>query len=305
MRVTWQAVLLMVGATALWAGHYILAGEALTEITPVGLTFIRWLGAALPLIVIAHLLERPNWSQVLRAWPRLVLLAALGMLAYNLLLYASLSFTTPVGASLVNASSPAVIALLAVLLTRERLSVRRVTGILISFAGVLLIISSGSLATLLSWQINPGYLLMVGAVVAWGLYTIWGRNSAVPPIAATAAQAVISAVALLPFALTEGIHLPTSPLPFWAVIYTIVFPSVGAYVLWNIALRTTPAAVAGIFLNLITVFTVLIGFALGQPVTASDVVGGAVVLAGVTLTSWPARSKNPATMAVAGSSSGG
>ncbi|MFP5367240.1 MAG: EamA family transporter, partial [Actinomycetes bacterium] len=64
-----------------------------------------------------------------------------------------------------------------------------------------------------------------------------------------------------------------------------VFPSLGSYLLWNLALKRTTAANAGNYLNLIAVFTAVITVVLGQPITAPQILGGALVISGVLLTS--------------------
>jgi drug/metabolite transporter (DMT)-like permease len=275
-------------ATLFWAGNYVVGGVAVSTMSPFDLTYLRWLIAVVPLVAIAHWVERPQWRAVLRAWPLLLLLAVLGMLAYNLFLYEALNFTTPAGASLINAANPATMALLAAVLVKERLSLRGLGGITLSLVGVLIILSGGSLTTLLELDFNVGQLLMVGAIIVFSLYSIWGRLSrTVPPITATAAQAVVVCVVMTPFALVGGVELPRDPEPLLALLYIGIFPSVGAYVLWNLALRHTKASVAGIYLNLVTVFTVVIGFLLGDTVPPVELVGGAVVIAGVLITSVP------------------
>ena len=290
-----KPALFMVGAALFWAGNYVVGAVAVRSMSPFDLTFLRWVIAAVPLLVIAQLVEKPRWGAVFRAWPLLVLLGVLGMLGYNLLLYEALNFTTPAGASLINAANPATMALLAVLLTRERLGGRAVLGIAVSFAGVLLILSGGDIGTLLALDVNLGQALMLGAIVVFSLYSIWGRLlRSVPPITATAAQAVAVLVVMSPFAVVNGVQLPTEPEPLLALLYIGIFPSVGAYVLWNLALRNTAPSVAGIFLNLVTVFTVLLGLFLGDAVPLIDLIGGVIVIVGVVVTSMAGGGTRPA-----------
>lgn len=293
MGVSARSAVLMVVATILWGGHYVIAGDATREMSPFSLTFVRWAVAAVPLLLIAQLVERPDWRCALREWPRLLLLSALGMLAYNLLLYAALETTTPIGASLVNAANPALMALLAAWIVRERLRPRGLVGIVVSLLGVLVVVSHGSFSGLLG-GVSVGQLLMIGAIVVWSLYSIWGRSSNVPPITSTALQAALAVVVMAPAAPFAGVQLPVTPSGAWALAYVALVPSIGSYVLWNIALRTTPPGVASIFLNLITVSAVVIGALGGMRVTLSDLVGGVVIIVGVLLTSRPADARTDA-----------
>ncbi len=130
-----------------------------------------------------------------------------------------------------------------------------------------------------------GDLLMLLTIAAWTAYTVLGRRlHGVPPITATAIQAAMTVVALAPLAAVNGLALPADASSAWALLFIGVFPSVGAYLLWNLALRTVPASSAGVFLNLMTVFVVAAGLALGTPIGPLEVVGGLLVLGGVILT---------------------
>ena len=88
-------------------------------------------------------------------------------------------------------------------------------------------------------------------------------------------------------------RLPETPAEAWSLAYIVVFPSLGAYLLWNLALKTTPPGTAGNYLNLIVVFTAVITVALGTPLTLVQIVGGLLVIAGVLLTGTKGQAKAP------------
>lgn len=277
-------VLALVAATLFWAGNYVLGAVAVREMSPVSLTALRWALAAVPLAVIAQVVERPDWRAVLRTWPRQVVLSLLGMVGYALFVYTALQHTSSVNASLVNALNPALIALLGAAVARRALSRRAVAGMLVGLLGVLVVLTGGRVDALTSLELNVGDLLMVGAIVVWSVYTIGGRGLAgVPPIASTAVQAAIAAVVMAPFAATGHVHWPSGRDAVVALVVIAALPSVGSYLLWNLALRRVPPAEAGSYLNLITVFTVLISTVTGYALGAAQVVGGVLVLGGVLL----------------------
>lgn len=274
----------LVGATLFWAGNYVLGAVAVREMSPVALTALRWAIAAVPLLVIAHLVERPDWRAVLRTWPRQLVLSLLGMVGYALFVYTALQHTSSVNASLVNALNPALIALLGAAVVRRAPSRRAALGMVVGLVGVLVVITGGRPTGLTSLELNVGDLLMVGAIVVWSVYTIGGRSLAgVPPIASTAVQASIAALVMAPFAAAGQVHWPSSRDATVALLVIAVLPSVGSYLLWNLALRRVPPAEAGSYLNLITVFTVLISALTGYALGAAQVVGGVLVLGGVLL----------------------
>lgn len=278
------AVLLLVLATLFWAGNYLVGERAVATLDPVSLTWWRWALAAVPLLVAAQVVERPDWARVLARWRVLLLAGVLGVGGYGLLLYAALARTSAVNASIVNALSPAAIVLAAVLLRQATAGWRTWVGVGMGLAGVLLVLSRGEAGRLLSLTFNAGDLLMLGAVAVWTAYTLIGRRLGLPVLAATAVQVVLTTVVLTPIVLLTGLATPPDRGAWGAVLFIVVFPSVGSYLCWNVAIKRVPPGVAGTSMNLVTVFTVLIAALLGQLPTLVQLVGGALVIGGVLLT---------------------
>jgi len=279
-----KASLYLVLATLFWSGNFVVGQAAVASMTPMDLTFWRWTLAALPLLALAHFVEKPDWGAVLRRWPVLLLLSVLGMSGYTLLLYGALGYTSAMNASLITAANPALIVVMAIVLLGEKTTRLGWLGIGLGLLGVLLVLTRGELQRVFSLSINTGELMMIGAIVVWGSYTIIARRLDIPAIAATAVQVVIATVTLAPFALALHVRLPETPAEGWSLAYIAVFPSLGAYLFWNLALKTTPPGTAGNYLNLMVVFTAIITVALGTPLTLVQVVGGLMVVAGVLLT---------------------
>ena len=284
-----KASLYLVLAALFWSGNFIVGKAAVASMTPLDLTFWRWTLAAIPLLLLAHVLEKPDWRAVLRRWPVLLLLSALGMSGYTLLLYGALGQTSAVNAALITSANPALIVVLAIVLLGERTTRLGWSGICLGLLGVLLVLTRGELQRVFSLSLNGGEVLMIGAVVVWAFYTVIARRLDVPAIAATAVQVAIAAVTLAPFALATQVRLPQTQAEAWSLAYIVVFPSLGAYLLWNIALKTTPPGTAGNYLNLIVVFTAVITVALGTPLTLVQVAGGIMVVVGVLLTGIKAK----------------
>jgi drug/metabolite transporter (DMT)-like permease len=100
-------------------------------------------------------------------------------------------------------------------------------------------------------------------------------------------QVVLSTAILCPFALVAGTEFPATAAERWSLAYIAVFPSLGAYLFWNLALKTTAPATAGNYLNLMVVFTAAITVIMGIPVSVPQVIGGLLVIAGVLMASRP------------------
>ncbi|WP_343060538.1 DMT family transporter [Paenibacillus phyllosphaerae] len=286
-------ILFLVLANLFWAGNYIFGKSIVDVMTPLQMTFSRWTIAVCLLFPIAQLIEKPDWRSVFKAWRLILILSVFGVIGYNFLLYEALRFTTSMNAALVNAMNPALIVLLSALVLRERISGKHGVGLLISLLGVLLVLTKGQLSQIIHIDYNEGDLLMLLAILVWSIYSILGRRMAgIPPIAGTAVTALFGLILLLPFAISfGGFNFPLTKETITGVLYMGIFPSVGSFIFWNASIRQIGASRAGIYLNLITVFTAIMSVIMGQTITWIQVLGGGLVFAGVYLTS---RMKKPA-----------
>jgi drug/metabolite transporter (DMT)-like permease len=285
-------------AQLFWAVNFVVADRVVAEFTPLELTFLRWLGAFPLLLVIAIWLERADrqkWRTALSEWWLHLIQAALGMVGYTLFLYSALDTTSPVTASVITAINPAVIALAAVIFLGERIRRMGVLGIVISFVGVLIVVlaagpgaGGGS-----GIAVAPGDLLVLGAITVWTMYVIISRRIRTPPITATTVQVGLSVVMLLPVMAFVGIQATPSTEGVIGLVVIMIFPSALAYLLWNIAVTQLGPSRTGVFLNLLPLFTAAIALTLGDVITIWQILGGAIVLAGVYLTTRPGSTVVP------------
>ncbi|WP_448005337.1 DMT family transporter [Agromyces bauzanensis] len=271
-------------ANLFWAGNYVFGEMVTREISPISLTFFRWAFAFLPLLGLAWLIERPNWREAVREWRLHLLQSVLGLTGYTLLLYAALGLTGAVNASVISAINPATIALAAAIFLHERLNRVQVTGLVVAFVGVTVVLTGGDLGRLLEQGFGVGDLLVIGSVLAWTVYSLISRRLVTPPITATAVQGAFAVVTMLPVIAVTGASLPSSGGGALGLAYIVVFPSMAGYALWNIGASRVGPARAGIFLNLLPVFTVVIALAFGATLEPPALIGGALVIAGVYLT---------------------
>jgi drug/metabolite transporter (DMT)-like permease len=279
--------IMLIMASFFWAGNYTLGKAVVAQVTPLQLTFVRWLFASILLLVIATIIEKPRWKQVFKSWPILLFLGFNGLIGYNMALYTALKYTTPVNASLVSALNPALMVAVSAVVLHERLSKLQKLGIVFSLSGVMVILTQGNLARLISLDFNRGDLLMLIAIAVWTVYSIVGKRlKTIKPITASAAAAALSTLVMLPVVIYQTkapIALNTSGI--LSVVYIVVFPSVGSLMFWNLSVRQIGAATAGVTLNLIPVFTSLFSILMGEAITLPQIIGGLMVFAGVYTTS--------------------
>ncbi|PMC36037.1 EamA family transporter [Bacillus sp. UMB0899] len=281
-------LLFLVLANLFWAGNYVFGEYLVAEMSPLQMTFSRWLIAVIFLVPLAHWIERPNWRNVWKEWKTLFILALLGVISYNFLLYEALQYTTSLNAALVNSINPAVIVLFSVLFLKEKISSKNGIGLVVSLLGVLLVLTKGQLHLIIHNAYNQGDLLMLIAILVWTIYSIIGRKTKeIPPISATSISVIFALIIMLPMVVVSGsnFNFHLSQHAVMGIVYMGIFPSVGSFIFWNISLRQIDASKAGVYLNLITVFTAIFSLLLGNSISFVQVIGGILVFIGVYLTS--------------------
>jgi drug/metabolite transporter (DMT)-like permease len=280
--------ILLILANLLWGGNFVI-GRAITEnLPPYTLSFLRWCTAILIFLPFVSPKLREEWVHIRKHWPIVLFMSLTGVAGFNVLLYIALHYTTSINASLVNTSTPIIIYILSFFVLRERLNKNQMIGTFLSLAGVLFILSKGSLETLLDFSFNIGDIIVVSAVVCWSIYSILVKQYAgkLPGYSTFFICMIIGIVLLFPFALYEWFVAKTpvvwSTGSILTIIYTGIFASIVAFVSWNTAVAQVGAGKAGIFLNLIPVFasTFAILF-LGEKLAWYQAIGGIFVITGV------------------------
>ena len=288
-----SAFLLLAAASLFWSGNWI-AGRALREaFDPVTLNFWRWAVATLVLAPFALPGLRGKWGEVRRRAGILLALAFTGVALFQCLVYLGLRSTPAVNAVLLNSSFPMFMLLCSWVMERERASRRQVLGMLISLAGILIIICRGDPAALLHLQLNAGDAWILLAMPVWGVYSVLlkRRPAELDGLQLLFVISLAGTLMLVPGALIAGwvstsVRMPTAPEAL-GVLYMAVFASVLAYVCWNRGVAVVGANAAGFTVHLLPAFgTVLAILFLGESFAGFHAAGIATILAGVLLATW-------------------
>ena len=281
-----KAILLLVLCNLFWSGNFIVSQFILEEMSPFMLTYLRWLFAVWFLLLLAHIIEKPQWKKAVNGWTLLAGMGITGIIMYNTILYSALMFTSSINASIVTALNPGLLVILSAVLLKEKISGIQISGIIVSLLGVMIVITGGRINQLFSIEYNVGDLLMLLAISVWSIYSILGKKlPKIPPITTTAISSCIAVIIMTPFALLEGLPFgEMSTQTTMGVAYIIIFPSMLSFMFWNIGVRALGAGRTGIFLNLVPVFTALISTILGDPATFVQLTGGIFVFLGVYMT---------------------
>jgi drug/metabolite transporter (DMT)-like permease len=279
---------LATAATLIWATPPVIARALSGAVPPIALSYSRWVLGVLVLLPFV-------WGRLPDEWPRLrpyvwsLSMLSLFMIGGSTLSTVAVYYTTATNAVLVNASQPAVTAVITYLVTRERLKPLQAIGVACAFAGIIVMISRASFGVLTSFDIAAGDVVMFCAVIGWSLYAVFVHRRGYSPSADILLFfiAVVGVIVMLPFYVVEfafvgGFELRAAYA--LAMIYLAAFPTLLATHFWNQAIRTLGANRAAIFINLIPVFGA--GFAmffLGEALYLYHLAGAALVFVGIFL----------------------
>ena len=274
-----------------WAGNVVLARGVSGTIPPITLNVLRWTIALALLLPIAWPQLAGKGQVVRKHFAELVVLAVPSIAISNTFIYIGTRTTTATNAGLILGTMPIAILVLAYLAGEEQLTTRRTAGIAISFAGVVLVIAKGSSALVHELSLSSGVLFIIGAVVSWAAYSILLRRFSIP-LGGSALLAVLSAIGLalcIPFCAWELLHgerILWSPGTVAAIIYVGIFPSVIATSFWNAAVAQVGAGTAGVFTNLIPIFSLILAvILLKESINAFQLVGMGLIFTAIWLVS--------------------
>ncbi len=280
--------LLLVVPPMMWGGNITLGRFVADHIGALPLAQMRWTGAFLILLPFAWRHVARDLPAITRSLPILFVLAATGISAYNTLVYEGLKDTTALSAALLQSFMPVMIAALALVIYRERLTFFQGAGIAVSLVGVLLILSRGEPSTLLALDFNRGDLWVIGAIFVYALYTtVLKSRPRIHPLSLLLVLVAIGQALLWPFtiaALAAGSPFPLDLTTLATGLYVTLFASLLAYFCFNRGVQLLGPNRASPFFHLVPVFGSAFGILfLGERLGWFHAAGWLTVLAGVAL----------------------
>ncbi|MCI4677192.1 DMT family transporter [Rhodoblastus acidophilus] len=265
-----RAGLLLILTSAMWGANGVVSRAAVGAIPPMTLVALRWLivcAILLPLVrepFVRHLPE------LRRHWRFLAAMALCGYTGFNVLFYLAGHWTTAVNITLLQGAIPPMVLAGAALFKGEKVFLRQILGMAVSFLGVGLIATRGDLTHIAGLSVNFGDMLMLAACALYAGYTIALRGRPrLPPLVFFAGMAVAALVASLPFFAAEvalGHFFWPSTKGFALVVFVAVAPSLTSQLFFMRAVELIGPGRAGIFTNLTPLFGALFAILLlGEP----------------------------------------
>lgn len=254
----WSRAYVLLAFTALfWAGNAIVARAGRELVPPVALAFWRWTIAFAIILPFAWRHLQRDAPVIRTNWKMLLVLGALGIGAFNTLLYTGLQETTALNAMLLQSGQPALILFLGAIFMGDSTALRQIVGAAIALIGVLWIIARGNINVLGTLSFNEGDLVIGLAVCLWAIYAVMLRHRPpIHPLSLFAVTLAVGIVGIAPFYALEfnsGRFVVFQEESLLAIGYVSIFPSVLAYLFFNRGVELIGSAGTGMYMNIMPV----------------------------------------------------
>ena len=281
-------LLLLGGAVLFWGTSFAAMKTALDSFAPMTVVWLRMVVAT---AVIAPFLRRLPRPRYVRGDWRLLALSGLFIPCFYYLLEGyAIRYTTSSQAGVVSAIVPLLVAAGAWVFLKERLTARSIIAIVASLAGVAMLSMGAQGQATASDPLLGNFLELLAMVAAAGsMLSIKRLTERYDAWFLTGMQAVVGSIFFLPFAVADGLQgALEAPLLAWAcVAYLGVFASLGAFGMYNSALKLMSASRASLAINLVPAVALITGwFALGETLAPVQFVACAVIVGAVVFAEW-------------------
>ena len=266
---------------------------ALGSISPISLVFLRFLIALLfqlPFIVrsgVRSLMPQKG------DFTRVVMLGTFGMFAYHYLFIAAIGYTSPLNIAVIAATIPIIASLIASIKGLERLCIRRVCAMSVSFVGVLFVITGGDARVITDIEFNIGDIMMVAGALCMAWCNVGSKwlLTKYSPVTVTFFFTLVPTVLSLPLFVCEFGSIDWASHAVWAAaLYSGIFATFLAVYFQQHAIKQIGVSKSIAFNNLIPVFSAVISVVIlgASSVTVVQIISMCMIICGVL---WNSRLK--------------
>ena len=284
------AFILLIASSLFWSGNFFTGKVAsLYNLTPFKLSFLRWSLAFLLLLPFTYKKIFKDFYIYKKNFPFLLITSILGVTIFNSFTYLSLETSMVINSSIMASITPLLIILFSWLIFKTQTYFMQFFGIILSIIGVILIISKANIDNLLNLNFTKGDLWMLGAVFAWGLYSVLLKkiDSSLSQLATLEVMIFIGLIFIFPFYLLEAqnnSYLPKDSNEIIMISYVAIFASITSFFAWNKGVSILGANKASLFLHLIPVFSSLWAIMfLGENFSFFHLIGTIFIILGIVL----------------------
>ena len=246
-----------------WAGNFIVGKFAsLYEVPPFSLNFYRWFFAWLILapFTLPEIIKKKEY--IFQNYKLFIILGVTSITIFNSIVYYSLNFTQVISGVLMISTIPVMIMFFSSILKIEKTNIFQIIGVILSFLGVIIIITKANFEILKNLDFNKGDVTMVVAMFSWALYSTLLKRQKYELSQISLLQVVISfgLIFLIPVYVIEykvGFRINLDK-PFILILsYVVLLPGLASFILWIKGISMIGANRSGVFLHLMPIFSAI------------------------------------------------
>ena len=272
-----------------WAGNTVAGRMSTGEISPMVVVFLRWfiISIFLTLFLNKKLILSFKFISGKLVW--LCLMGSLGLTGFNALFYIAAQNTTAINLGIIQGIMPAIILVGSVIMFKEAVNFTKVTGLIIAFFGVLVVVSQGDYERVILLSFNYGDLVMLCACFFYSGFTLGLKNKPViDPIVLMTYFSLSALIFSIPLLITEYylglIQVPATSTAWLTILYIAFVPSFLAQIFFIRGVELVGASKAGLFINFLPIFAAILGvLLLGERLFVYHLISLFIVLLGVYL----------------------
>ncbi len=287
---TYIGIALAIITVIIWSGNFIIARGVYKLIPPISLAFYRWSLASIIIFFVGYKKFVAEKTFVFKNWKYLFWVALMGVTLFNTFIYIAGHSTSAINLALIGTtSSPVFAIILSAVFLKERITPLRIAGLLFCIAGVVALLSKGSIALLLAFKFSAGDVWTLISAFVFAIYTVLVKQkpATITPITFLFVIFIGGTLLLLPFFIVEKIMMPPVIWDyhlFGSILYLGIGASVIGFLCWNAAIARIGSVRTALFGNLIPIFSTLEAvWLLGETITAIHIISGALVITGLVL----------------------
>jgi drug/metabolite transporter (DMT)-like permease len=259
---------------------------------PFFLAAVRYCLPIPPMLLLLRVVEgRSPWFAGMAPW-RWWLLGSVGIGMFAPLFTIGIQHSNPVTAVILSASSPVVTAFVGWIAYRLAMPRNMIPGILLTIIGCTYATYDPSLSGI-PFDIRGGELFIIAAQACWAWYSITAQRWLLgcSQIRITTMTTVTASATLIGAYLVASFFgaaqfppaVPTTTFDYGLFIWLALVPVMIGNILWHYGVNKLGAVIAALFMNLMPITAILITTAMGIAPTMQQLIGGALVLAGIML----------------------
>ena len=275
-------------AVLFWSGNFLVGKYAsYHQIPPFSLNFYRWLFAWLILIPFTYNEIILNKNYIINNYKFFILLGITSVTVFNSIVYYSLNFTQVISGVLMISTIPVMIMFISSILNIERANKFQLAGVVLSFLGVITIITKANFDVLRNLNFNKGDLTMVVAMLSWATYSALLKVKKHDVSQLCLLQIIISfgLLFLIPVYIFEfilGYRIEIN-LPFTLTLaYVVLFPGLLSFICWIKGISLIGPNRSGIFLHLMPILSAIMAMIIfDERFMFFHVLGAIFILSGI------------------------